>query len=124
MTAHNDGFTIDRFLRAIGRGPDECTEWGITWHDGGVLCGPGVIAPFADIFDHWTRDKDALLLGVGLEWCRDNIDDLGDLAIAELYKMQPDESPSFFASNWFLGECETPGETLARAIYAAIGGGK
>jgi len=113
-------FNIPDFLRAIGKGPEERPEWwrhqtiSEGYKDSGIAC----IAPFSDILDHWTPDKDALLLGTGLEWWRENQSDEIEVAV---YKIG-------FQSNMFweseLMRDPKPGERLARGIWAAMGDGK
>jgi hypothetical protein len=112
-------FNIPDFLRLIGKGPVEYMRYwqGVPY----ALDGPPLYecaAPFADILDHFTPDKDALLLGAGLEWWRENQTDEIDGAV---YKIG-------FGSNMFweseLLRDPKPGERLARAIWAAMKGDK
>ena len=130
-------FTIPDFLRAIGRGPEERPEWwktkfaddyvllsqltkdkhGKQWAR--YLADATPHCPFADILDHWTPDKDALLLGAGLEWWRENQTDEIDGAV---YKIGF-QNNIFWESELLRGP--KPGERLARAIWDAVkGGGK
>jgi len=122
-------FNIPDFLRAIGKGPEERPEW--WFHDG--LKSKWMLrthhradlnnCPFADILTDWTPDKDALLLGAGLEWCRDNwqlYDDVND-AIYKLNETEIDATDTFVLE-WLLFHCDQPGERLARAIWAALKG--
>lgn len=124
-------FSVDRFLRAIGKGPEQKREWwyreqllsgsddgwsfSSRWHEGDYLVDTET-CPFADILTDWTPEKDALLLGVGLEWWRENQTDEIDGAV---YKIG-------FGSNMFweseLLRDPKPGERLARAIWDAMKG--
>ena len=112
-------FTIPDFLRLIGRGPEERPEW---WY-----CASGewhCKAPFAGIADHWSLEEDALLLGAGLEWCRDNwqlYQDVND-AIYKLNETEIDATDTFVLE-WLIFHCDQPGERLARTIWAALKGG-
>jgi hypothetical protein len=122
-------FAIPDFLRAIGKGPEEQPEWWSTkcpscgspellwsgaeksdmwchechWegfpdHNQKTVFDA---CPFADILTAWTPDKDALLLGAGLEYERAN----GNRNCG-----------------WFIFTDPKPGLTLARSIWAAMKG--
>ena len=127
--------TIPDFLRAIGKGPEQMPEWWrLCWHapNGGIPISQlpesvecdtwePVLCPFYTIITgDWTPDKDALLLGVGLEWLRG----LGDnkLRIEDYMHYHFGE---FLWESEIVWATNTPGLTLARAIWAAMkGGGK
>ena len=110
-------FAIPDFLRAIGKGPNERPEWWRKcWHapNGGIPIDDlpesvecetwePVLCPFYTIVTgDWTPEKDALLLGAGLEYERAN----GNRNCG-----------------WFIFTDPKPGLTLARAIWAALKGG-
>jgi hypothetical protein len=121
-------FTVPAFLRAIGKGPDEKPEW---WRDGfAFIDGPSndcdfrLDCPFADILTDWTPEKDALLLGAGLEWMRANNKRRAEVYTA-VHKMNGDGKSTTVASvaMWLIEVCDRPGERLARGIWAALKGG-
>jgi hypothetical protein len=139
-------FTIPDFLRAIGKGPEERPEW---WSTKCPSCGsPELLwsgadksdmwchechweglpdhnqktvfdaCPFYDIITDWTPEKDALLLGAGLEWWRGQGDNQ--------YKLDDEIHNYFDSAGWeaiLIWDCDRPGLTLARAIWAALKGG-
>jgi hypothetical protein len=113
-------FTIPDFLRAIGCGPEERPEW---WT--GSIMPPSfdeymvLDCPFADILTDWTHDKDALLLGVALEWLRSREDDhlTIEFQLIEYFNECCWENTLVWIN-------DRPGLTLARAIWAAMKGGE
>lgn len=119
-------FTVPAFLRAIGKGPDEKPEW---WRDGfAFIDGPSndcdfyLACPFADILTAWTPEKDALLLGVGLEYCRSVAGPSPALAKPEaklVWQKLTDNGHSWYTLAF---HCDRPGLTLARAIWDAVNG--
>lgn len=143
MSEHNDNFTIASFLRAICKGPDECPEWWrVKFADGQVLMSSldksmhckawqrylDTAVPhvdFADILTNWTRDKDALLLGVGLEWVTSSdfqrMYDVGNIALSPRLQSPYQQSTTATLGIGIAVLSPKPGETLARTIFAAVG---
>ena len=119
-------FSVDRFLRLIGKGPEELPEW---WT--GSMVPPSfdeymvLDCPFADILTAWTPDKDALLLGAGLEWIKASpvgtFETVGN-SLADM-KCHAERESKYDRAAFAMG-CNTvshqPGLTLARAIWAAM----
>lgn len=95
-------FNIPDFLRTIGKGPEQKPEWWWVWEGDPELL-IDARCPFADILTDWTPDKDALLLGAGLEYEREHGNS---------------------NCGWYIFTDPKPGERLARAIWAAMGDGK
>jgi hypothetical protein len=122
-------FTVAQFLRLIGKGPEQKPEW---WRenyfvrDGCIPMCPRefiCIAPFADILDAWTPEKDALLLGAGLEYVREIAEGVFDSPSVHriLWGLHPKSKLSWSGMGlWLLTVCDRPGERLARAIWDAI----
>jgi hypothetical protein len=100
-------FTIPDFLRLVGKGPklDEDMEPlnQKYWYYDDAISELQCIAPFADILTAWTPEKDALLLGVALEYERAHGNQ---------------------NCGWYIFTDPKPGERLARAIWAAMKGGE
>jgi hypothetical protein len=132
-------FAIPDFLRAIGKGPNERPEWWRKcWHapNGGIPIDDlpesvecetwePVLCPFYTIVTgDWTPEKDALLLGAGLEWMRANNKRRAEVYTA-VHKMNGDGKSTTVASvaMWLIEVCDRPGERLARGIWAALKGG-
>jgi hypothetical protein len=127
-------FTVAQFLRLIGKGPEQKPEW---WRenyfvrDGCIPMCPRefiCIAPFADILDAWTPEKDALLLGVGLEYCRSvagprlvKVSSMEGLIAVRIWNKLSELGESWYSLCF---HCDRPGLTLARAIWAAMKGGE
>jgi hypothetical protein len=115
-------FTIPDFLRLIRKGPEERPEWWRKcWHapNGGipidqlpesVECDTWepVLCPFYTIVTgDWTPEKDALLLGAGLEWYRNQ------------HSWTQCDVDDGLDARWLRFDVQ-PGLTLARAIWAAM----
>jgi hypothetical protein len=113
-------FNIPDFLRLIGKGPEQKPKhWG-------THCGTDYPLmrhfPYANILTDWTPEKDALLLGVGLEYCRSFAGPSPALATPEaklVWQKLTDNGHSWYT---LVFHCYQPGLTLARAIWAAMKG--
>lgn len=134
-------FNIPDFLRAIGKGPEERPEWWRKcWHapNGGIPIDdlPESVecetwepteCPFATILGkyNWTPEKDALLLGAGLEYARLSDPDTHSKIFGALEKQFPGYAITqcYGPLDWLLFICDRPGLTLARAIWDALKGG-
>jgi hypothetical protein len=125
-------FTIPDFLRLVGKGPklDEDMEPlnQKYWYYDDAISELQCIAPFADILTAWTPEKDALLLGAGLEWIKASpvgtFETVGN-SLADM-KCHAERESKYDRAAFAMG-CNTvshqPGLTLARAIWDAMKGG-
>jgi hypothetical protein len=120
-------FNIPDFLRLIGRGPDERPEW---WCDSLYFTDVDVSSEcdFRDILTAWTPEKDALLLGTDLEYCRSvagprvsKVSSSEGLGAVRIYNKLSEIGESWYSLCF---HCDQPGLTLARAIWDAMKGGE
>jgi len=125
-------FTLPAFLRAIGKGPDEKPEW---WCKVGVSKTFSTVdddaCPFADVLIASTPEKDALLLGFGLEWLRGLSScerwKFGHITYKSMWpsiELERNKGIAFSDSLVEICLSDRPGERLASAIWDAVNGEK